>query len=254
MAYVDAKAFAFSKDQIVVALSPGLFGGHLGVAFHSPHGPKLLHLAFHRKVVTEDFPPTRACWIAAAAKVHPINAKFVGAVVKAISENKPEVNFGLNIFASNGSFDHKGNYTAPPGSDGLTCATFVAQIFADAGLPIVDITTWKPRDEDIAWGNAVCDELRDANATQEHIDTVRANITGLRVRPEEVAYAAVTSPWPVDFSIASSGGVDLRDTLQTICPHEPPIAFSYKAVLRAIGTRFPWVQKPFRPVVKYFRK
>lgn len=222
MAFVNTTALAFSKEQIVIGLTHGAFGSHIGLAFHSAkEGVQLLHLRFHRDISSDPFPVENKCWIITVPEVHKTNSKILIGIVRALANRKPTINFGINLFKTNGSFDANGRYTAPRGSDGLTCATFISEIFRAAGLPLVRNDTWETRDSDVAWGDEVCNLLKTkGNASDEHIAAVRANINGLRLRPEEVAFAADQPSRfrPMAFAEASGGGATVMTTLHIACP------------------------------------
>jgi hypothetical protein len=161
------------------------------------------------------------CWIATVPELQKTNSKILVGIVRYAASRKQSINFGINLFAGHGSFDANGHYNAPRGSDGLTCATFVSELMRAAGLPLVDLQSWQPREVDVAWGNSVCELLRNhGRASEEHISVVRANINGLRLRPEEVAFAAdqPVSSRPVDFVSSSIGGSAVMRVLSTICP------------------------------------
>lgn len=222
MAFANAATLTFAKDQIAIGLTRGAFGSHIGIAFHTvKDGVRLLHLHFHRHLGVDAFPVEGQCWIATVPELHKTNSKILVGIVRFAASRKQSINFGINLLASHGSFDANGHYTAPRGSDGLTCATFVSELLRATGLPLVNLQSWQPRDEDVAWGNNVCTLLRDrGRASPEHIAVVRANINGLRLRPEEVAFAAdqPLASRPVDFVSATAGGSAVMTRLNSICP------------------------------------
>jgi hypothetical protein len=222
MPFVRASSLSFSKDELVVAVTYGTFGSHIGIGFHSAkEGAKLLHLASHIKLITEDFPPVLpACWIGIVVSLPASASKQLVAIIRCVSKRLPHINYGINFLAARGSFDSSGRYKAPKGSDGLTCATFVSTIFSDFRLPLIQESTWQPNPENAAWGAAICDWLRDrCKADPDHVEAVRRNINGLRVRPEEVAVAAET-PFPsrpVDFVVATANAPAVMAVLDQAC-------------------------------------
>lgn len=226
MAFVNATGLTFSRDQIAIGLTRGAFGSHIGLAFHSAKdGVQLLHLRFHRDVVAESFPISNQCWIATIPEFQKTNSKILVAIARAVASRKATINFGINLLAANGSFDANGRYTAPRGSDGLTCATFISEIFRAVGLPLVQLDTWEARDQDLVWGNDVCALLKHrGGASDEHIEAVRSSINGLRLRPEEVAFSAdlPSRARPVAFAEASVGGVNVMNFLNAECPRRLP--------------------------------
>ncbi len=107
------------------------------------------------------------------------------------------------------------------GSVGLTCATFVLAVFDAVRIPLVDLRGWRRRDADderhssllrlMELGN---DAARIPKASKEHIERVRAELPCVRVRPEEVAGAALFLDRPVGFDEAERAGLWLRAQLQ----------------------------------------
>ena len=221
MTFVDAKSLSIEPGQIAVGLTHGDFGAHVGLIFHSAKdGLKLLHLRFHLDLVAEHYPPAFQCWIGTIPDLHKTNAKFLVGIARKIATRPPSIKFGINAFKANGSFDSNGRYHAPKGSDGLTCASFVAQLFRAYAIDLVDIQSWHERPEDVEWGNAVCDLLKKKGATDDHVAAVRGNINGIRLRAEEVAFAAdvPSKERPVKFTEASIGGGGTIKKLQEVCP------------------------------------
>lgn len=79
----------------------------------------------------------------------------------------------------------------PPGS-GLTCATFVLQVFRNQSFDIIDIDSWKSRDDDGAWQAKILDDLKIySDASEAHLEALKEHIgKAARFRPEEVAGCA----------------------------------------------------------------
>lgn len=229
MSFKPACEVPFTEGQVVVAVSHGGFGSHVGIAFY-PEGStaKLLHLAWHKRVKTDSFPP-RTCYIATTVKIPEETSEHLVGFVRMVSDKSPDINYGINVFAGRGSFDTDGEYTAPAGSDGLTCATFVTEIFRAASLQLIDENTWKESDENVAWGQNVVDALKnykdkEGNAVNpQHIEAVSNNVhNGLRVRPEEVGAAADIYdinkiPPLINFTTASVGAHSVMKDLNDHC-------------------------------------
>jgi hypothetical protein len=213
----------FTRDQIAIALTHGLLGGgHLGIAFHSvKEGPQLTHLAWHHRLCVDNIPnDLRGCWVSKTVVLPPAASKAVVAVVRGLSKKRPQINYGLNAIAAKGSFAPNGSYRPPKGSDGLTCATFVVEVFRAAGIPLVSYESWEDRPENRSWGERVCQELQNRNVPQEHIDSVRKNISGIRVRPCEAVAAAALPPRgrPANYLAVQDGAVEAEKALRDICP------------------------------------
>ena len=220
MSFAPANTLSFTKEELVVAVCRGNFGSHIGIAFHSAkEGMKLLHLRSHLDLKTDDFPPERPnCWVATVINLPAPLSKQMVAIVRSVSKRLPHINYGINFLAAAGSFDAQGHYKAPKGSDGLTCSTFVSTIFRDSKIPLIQEHTWESSPENIAWGEAICEWLSH-HADESHVEAVKRNIKGLRVRPEEVAAAADT-PFPnrpVIFSLAKASAPAVMVSLKEAC-------------------------------------
>jgi hypothetical protein len=220
MSFVNARDLPHSENKIAVALSRSSFGRHLGLLFSTKkEGRQLLHLAFHKQMVVEPFPAaTGPCWIAAFVDLPPAASIALVGMVRSVATKKAQVPFGLNFTAAKGSFGKTGIYSTPRASDGLTCATYIVEIFRGAMIKLLDETTWKPNDENRQWQEAICKFLA-TRADAEHLAAVQRNINGLRIRPEEVAaIAAKPGKKPASYDAAVAGAQTVVGQLNRICP------------------------------------
>lgn len=223
MTFEILPAATFTKDQIAVALAHGMLdGGHLGIGFHSAkEGLKVVHLAWHKKLRVDAVPGDLSlCWVCTTVDLPPSASKQAVGIVRAVASRLPHISYGINLIAAKGSFSARGEYRPPKGSDGLTCATFVVEVLRAAAIPLVKSETWREDAKNIDWGNTVCNELAKRNAPQDHIDAVRKNISGLRMRPYEVAGAAnmPRANRPADFDSVQPEANGAEAFLQNYCP------------------------------------
>lgn len=222
MKFAPAHTLNFPKDQVAITLGRGLFGSHLGVAFHTANeGLKVLHLRFHKDLATDHFPDPNYIWIGCVVDLPSRASAALVGILRGLTKKRPNIGYGLNFLAGKGSFSPNGSYKAPKGSDGFTCSTFVVELFRNAALPLINEKTWESNSVNLAWGEAVCCLLENIHPTDvEHVAEVRKNNLGLRVRPEEVAAAANLnySDRPVDFSVAISSAHQILFLLDASCP------------------------------------
>ena len=226
MAFQPIGSVALAKEQIAVAISHGAFGSHLGIGYQTQsEGPQLLHLRFHKDLKCESISTGLSlCWIMCVVQVPPSASKQLVAIVRSIAATMPVICYGLNILSGHGSFDAMGRYVAPVGSLGLTCSTFVTEIFRAYALPLVDESTWQAADENLAWAERVCTMLQERGADDHHIQAVKSDANGLRMRPEEVS-AAADSPFtsrPLDFASAQPLASAVTVRLGDLCPNPNP--------------------------------
>ena len=99
--------------------------------------------------------------------------------------------------------------------EGLTCATYMLEVFDALGFELVLRDTWPVREqEDREWVEWIISELeKNAHCTPEHIQAIRDHPIGVRFRPEEVAGAVASERPPLDFKTAVEAGADLRRQL-----------------------------------------
>jgi hypothetical protein len=104
---------------------------------------------------------------------------------------------------------------------GLTCATFVAAVFDDVGLPFIDAATWEPRQDDAAWYESIVSYLKSKGASEEHcavqLERVRSG-QAIRVRPTDVGAAGQLLRegmlQPLEFSEVAPGAAQLEQEVR----------------------------------------
>jgi hypothetical protein len=227
MAYVNLLAISFQKEQVVIAVSrSSLGGGHIGIGFHSVrNGPQVLHLEWHRKLRAHAIPiELSTCWIASPLGIPTGASKAIVALARAVATRGSTINYGINFIAAKGSFDPHGSYKPPKGSDGLTCATFVVELLRAGKIDLVNSADWKAHADNTDWANLVCTSLAHTpGIEQAHVDAVRRNINGLRMRPFEVAGAANlgSNSWPADFDEVQEPAQQVAKQLDSVCITDP---------------------------------
>lgn len=228
MAFARLAAVPFGVNEVAIAVTGSRLGaGHIGLGFHSAKsGPQIIHLSWHRelKVDSIDSKLHPGCWAAKAIDIPGPASKQLVALVRAIATKRPTINYGINLLNSFGSFNANGIYKPLKGNNGLTCATFVADILAAGSIRLLKIDTWPRSDENIAWGEDVCSKLLKHGADQAHIEAVRKSNTGLRLRPFEVAGATQLprANWPVNYEQVQEASRSVAQSLEELCP--PTIA------------------------------
>lgn len=223
MEYENLTAVPFEKEQVVIAVAnSSLGGGHLGIGFHSVrNGPQVLHLEWHKRLRTHSIPSgLTSCWIASPLNLPKGVSKAIVALTRAVSTRGIAINYGINFIAARGSFDSNGSYKPPKGSDGLTCATFIVELLRAGKVDLVQSDGWKMHEANVVWANVVCHSLEKTPGVDSgHIDAVRRNINGLRMRPFEVAGAACldSKSWPVGFDEVQEPAKFVESKLNKFC-------------------------------------
>ena len=207
--FYPASQFELNSDRVAVVLQPGRFGCHIGLAYHGlGERPSLLHFRWHKQICTEPFPRPAGKQIVSQCALPRLCAKHVVAILRCISSTDPKIAYGFDITTRH-MFDRHGAYLRAKARGGLTCATFVVEVFRAISIRILDEKSWPSRTEDIAWRDNVCQLL----SRSESIDVVKKvghSFTGKRLRPEEVAYAAAFCSAPAMHSRhARLGGAEI---------------------------------------------
>lgn len=223
MAFLPLKATNLAPHSVAVALTyGGLGGGHIGVAFLGANEQySMMHLGWHHKFKLDVIDDTfKGCWIATIIDLPTIASKHLTAVVRGISKTFPQISYGTNFIAAKGSF--QGNtYSAPEGSNGLTCASFVLEVLRAGNIPLINESTWEKTPENERWGAQVCDALAETEGvTADHVAAVRASINGLRLIPYEVSGAASLpkEQRPTTYQLVQPHAQGAEAALHAFCP------------------------------------
>lgn len=196
MAFSLAENLPIGGEEIAIALTHGLFGTHLGVAYVDEEGTaRLLHLAFHKMLFVVSYPQPN--WIASQLLLPPFASSQAVALLRGMAEKYQgvggpgSIDYGINLFAGRDAIKPDATYEPGEGCDGFTCSSFVVAVIERVGFPLVDLSTWQCTEANLAWGRAVVCLLNSFDhVPKEHVALVEQNNQGLRLRPEEVAAAA----------------------------------------------------------------
>lgn len=225
MAYQSAAAQVLTNDQVAIAITHGTFGAHLGVAFFDEQdSPKLLHLAFHKLLLIEDYPPNNP-WAFSLIELGPWSAVQARALLSGMADKyaggykEDSIHYGINLFAGIDSIQSNGQYTPTEDCDGYTCSSIVAAILEKVGFPLVDLKSWESKEINSAWGRAIVCMLRAFRAPPDHVALVEKNNIGLRLKPEEVAAAGefAQSMRPVKYGDLHRRADEVFKEMLTVC-------------------------------------
>ena len=165
---------------------------HIGFFYFDGDMVNFLHLAKHNKLVNES-PDDKYLWL--DISLDPINKiHFATYCATVYEQNKMGIPYGFDLdgtdFSEDGHFLKKNQYM------GLTCGSFVVQVFRAQGYEIIDLNNWPSRQEDKTWQELILSILR-KYVSMEYFnyqdDKIKEGIA--RFKPEEVAVAA-TLPNP----------------------------------------------------------
>lgn len=111
-------------------------------------------------------------------------------------------------------FDPNTGMLAIPNGRGLSCSTFVLVLFRSVRFPYIDTTGWPVnRPGDAEFQARLVNFLDNCCDDKEHVEAVRMEIGCERIRPEEVAGAALYLDLPVRYHCAEDAGIFVRGSL-----------------------------------------
>lgn len=208
--FLDAHPFA-EVQGVAIAIRGDAEFRHIGILYDSFEDGELwmVHLWDHCELRV-DPPSDDYAWV----DFHTYDeweavqlACHIGLV--ALANEDEGIPFGLD-FEPAGFDVNTGHWLLGSGDVGLTCATFVASVFARFGFPVVDPEQWPVRAEDRDVQSLLVDALASRNASAEHIESQRGKI-GLtaRFRPEEVAASCASPDKPLNHCDAIPRGSSL---------------------------------------------
>ncbi len=184
---------------------------HIGLLFIDADGQvKFLHLAWHYRL-QKDLPSNHYLWL--DTFLDPINKIHLATFCAAIFEsNKTGIPYGLSIDGT--GFDTEGHFITAEPHLGLTCATFVIQVFHSQGFFIIDFEKWPCREDDGVWQSAIL-EILDSHAAAEYMSVQRQKIQqgAARFRPEEVAAAAALPNSPQGLDTLKESAKKILDSI-----------------------------------------
>lgn len=171
---------------------------HTGIVYsNSRNQLHFLDLAWHYIMRDRPLPDN---YLAYGSALDVLNQTHMATFCQLVVESNPDgIPYGICIegtgFARDGTFTQEENFA------GLTCATFVIQMFYSQGFKIIDIENWPQREDDEAWQTHIIEQLnthiqaRQEEGAQIHYQKDRIQEGAARFRPDEVC-AAVILPNP----------------------------------------------------------
>jgi hypothetical protein len=193
----------------VLILRGGDGGTHTGILHRMGDRLFLLDLCWHLTLRSVPHHYEFACVVPAflPEEVNDITAlcRLIGAKHQA----GMQIPYALALHPAT-HFDETGGLVLGEGL-GLTCSTFVLKVFASAGVQLVDTDSWIARPDDDARHAELLRRMRDGwngfpKADAAHVKKVEETLPCIRVRPEEVAGAALHAQYPVGFENAKTAG------------------------------------------------
>lgn len=196
----------FSLDGDTVGLWINQQGvGHVGLTYVHPEtgATRILDLLGSNRVRDEAM-AWRECrkqYLYAPARLSELNRKTFPGYLANVALNAREIPFGIDWLGSIGSFDIDGFYCPKDGEPGLTCATFVSEIFRGWAMQVVDETDWPLNTEEgLRWRTELVASLRRNGKTPEdQIEAIERLDPVVRLSPADIAAAGTQNSelWPM---------------------------------------------------------
>lgn len=99
---------------------------------------------------------------------------------------------------------------------GLTCATFIVELFNELGIPFIDVGTWKERTGDTEWAKRILDAISHS-MSPEHVEAQRNRIgLTVRVRPADIAAAGLLVRQLMDTSLHFDQVAPLSENVEAV--------------------------------------
>jgi hypothetical protein len=185
---------------------------HTGVAYrHSDGLVHLFHQAFHCD--TKDGPIGREAtsiqgpFFCVVPKVEPDRASAIAGLWEFIAKTGQPIGYALKDDEEAVFNEDTGRLVMPNGI-GLSCSTFVLALFRSAKFPIIDTHGWptnRPGDREAQESLVTMLEMLCNDAS--HVEAVRKEIGCERIRPEEIAGAALYSGPSVRYQEVEDAGL-----------------------------------------------
>ncbi|THK37377.1 hypothetical protein EHS39_14220 [Ensifer sp. MPMI2T] len=179
---------------------------HVGFLYLTDTGPRMLHLAWHYHLQDDDpydDPWKEYLWANFSLEDEENRSALAAVVATVWTNHTGNIPYGFSFEGS--AFNADGSFVPPPIGQGLTCATFIVKVLSAAGFNLLDMTSWQGRDGDAEWRAKIIGWLEKTDGVdQGHINALREDINAMRIRPEDLVAAGISSPWPVSFGDASA--------------------------------------------------
>lgn len=165
---------------------------HIGIIYKfGDNDPLMLH--FTALIVDGNAPCSDDClWLDLAGEFTDVERSIICAHAKKVADANPKKRLAWGYDAPGGHIDGETGEIIPAlGSFGLTCATFVLEVFESCGYKLVDQTSWpKSLKDDIKWQEDMITKLLyRPDIDSEAISRQKKNVSKSRFLPEQIAAA-----------------------------------------------------------------
>lgn len=170
---------------------PDYARGHVGLLYRARVGGvvRMCHLAGHRALCAEDENVDFPDYVWASAQMPQPQQELLADWCPTLAEYETSYIYGPHYLPGVLSLEQT-EPTFPQAWAGLTCATFVLEVFGACGFPLIDLTSWRRRvPEDEIWLESILRMMRRQCVDEGFIAAIRDHQLAGRYRPSEVATA-----------------------------------------------------------------
>ena len=175
---------------------------HVGLIYHLDDREIMLcDLAWHYLLRFE--PPELQPWWARShlfwqsVSLPEVSKKLLAAALEELRVYGNVIPYGFDVVSL--CFTPDGEYIPQIPGKGLTCVTFIVEIYKSLSIALLTEDTWPSRPDDVRWQKWIIEKLRETGASSNHVEAMQNDIGICRIRPEEVASAAIKDARPVSF-------------------------------------------------------
>jgi hypothetical protein len=194
---------------------------HVGFYFQPVDEPlKIIHMGWHGIFEIID-PASDFAWVEISGIDPIVLDNIADWLPQTLKANNGHMAYSIKPFDAD-PFDDDGKVIASVPGDGFTCATFLLWVFVHFQLPLIDVTTWRDREQDQLWRQKI---FRALNGTKDKYGISDAHIAAqspyvahaARFRPEEVAGAAGSyKGQPLSFEDTVALGDEVLEILRSL--------------------------------------
>ena len=202
-------------EHVAVAICRTSRGNtHTGVVYR--HSDKTVHL-FHQawdhdtkdQPISDGSAEMGGPFFCVIPKLHPVRASAIAGFWEMVASRGEQIAYALRDDPE-ALFDSDTHKLTLPNGRGLSCSTFVLVLFRSVSFYLIDATGWpinRPGDKE--WLEFLVKLLEETCDDEEHVEAVKQEVADgcIRIRPEEVAGAAMRSAYPVRHPEAEDAGL-----------------------------------------------
>ncbi|MBO9168418.1 hypothetical protein [Rhizobium sp. L245/93] len=184
---------------------------HVGILYRNGEEIRFSHLQWHNRLRDDEVDESYLWGECGLFDGDDINGQVFAARLLAVKKNGGFVPYGF--YSEGNAFSEDGHFQPfrEPGM-GLTCATYVIQVFQSFGHNIAEIDKWEVRADDILWQEGIL------KVVAEHVSPQRASevavyVGQIRIRPEEAAAAVLNAEPPISFEKAVQMAQDIQELI-----------------------------------------